>query len=379
MPKKVFISGCYDMLHSGHVAFFEAASRLGDLYVGIGSDSTIEQLKGRPSVNTDKERLYMVQAIKHVKKAWINSGSGLLDFDKEIRQLKPDIFFVNEEGFSPEKVKLCNELGIELVVSRRVPADGLPARSTTALRQVCNIPFRLDLAGGWLDQPYVSKHHPGPVITISVQPDYQFHDRSGMSSSTRKKAIQLWHTDIPEGNKEILAKTLFSFENPPGTKIISGSQDSIGIVFPGVNRLNYGEGDYWPQSIESETQADILSFIEEHLYFITLSPRIGDFDVLAETHINKKNAQNLATAANKCWDAVLKKDVKAFGESFRESFEAQVTMFPKMVNDTIQSIIDTYKDNTLGWKLSGAGGGGYLVLVSEKPIENAIQIRIVRE
>jgi len=106
MIKKIFVSGCYDMLHSGHVAFFEEAAQRGDLYVGIGSDSTTEQLKGRPSINTEKERLYMVRAIKHVKDAWINSGSGLLDFEKEIKQLKPDIFFVNEDGFTPDKKKI---------------------------------------------------------------------------------------------------------------------------------------------------------------------------------------------------------------------------------------------------------------------------------
>ena len=43
--KRVFVSGCYDMLHSGHVAFFKEASAYGDLYVGIGSDRTIEELK----------------------------------------------------------------------------------------------------------------------------------------------------------------------------------------------------------------------------------------------------------------------------------------------------------------------------------------------
>ncbi len=378
MTKKVFISGCYDMLHSGHVAFFKEASQHGDLYVGIGSDKTIEQLKGRPSVNTDKERLFMVQAIKHVTKAWVNSGSGLLDFDKEIRELQPDIFFVNEDGFTPDKVKLCNELGIELIVSKRIPHGGLPARSTTSLRQVCNIPFRLDLAGGWLDQPYVSKYYPGPVITISVHPDYQFNDRSGMSSSTRKKAIQLWQTDIPEGNKELLAKTLFSFENPPGTTIISGSQDSIGIVFPGVNKLNYGKENYWPDSIETETDSSILEFIEKHLYFITLSPRIGDFNVLTDTVINQPNAKNLANAANKCWDAIQNKNLQDFGSAMQESFKAQVTMFPNMVSPDILEIIDSYKDNALGWKLSGAGGGGYLVLISENPVPNAIQIRIVQ-
>lgn len=378
MTKKVFISGCYDMLHSGHVAFFEEAAQHGDLHVGIGSDSTIQQLKGRPSVNTDKERLFMVQAIKHVKNAWINAGSGLLDFEKDIHHLKPDIFFVNEDGFTPDKVKLCKELGAELIVSKRVPHNGLPPRSTTSLRKVCNIPFRLDLAGGWLDQPFVSKHHPGSVITISIHPDYQFNNRSGMSSSTRQKAIQLWQTDIPEGNKKVLAKTLFSFENPPGTKIISGSQDSIGIVFPGVNKLDYGRENFWPENITPETSTDVLEFIERHLYFITLSPRIGDFDVLADTHINEGNAKKLADAANQCWEAIQNKNLKEFGTAMRKSFEAQIAMFPHMVKPAILEILETYKDKALGWKLSGAGGGGYLVLVSDKPIPNAIQIRIVR-
>ena len=378
MPKKVFVSGCYDMLHSGHVAFFEEAAQHGDLYVGIGSDKTIQQLKGRPTINTDKERLYMVKAIKHVKDAWVNGGSGLIDFSEEIRKLKPDIFFVNEDGFTPDKIKLCDEIGAELLVSKRIPHGGLPARSTTALRTVCNIPFRLDLAGGWLDQPFVSKFHPGSVITISVHPDYNFNDRSGMSSSTRKRAIQLWQTDIPEGNKEILARTLFSFENPPGTKVISGSQDSIGIVFPGVNKLNYGKENYWPDSIEPELNTEILEFIENNLWFITLGPRIGDFDVLADTNINQPNAKNLADAAIKCWDAIRAKDIQRFGIAFRESFEAQVAMFPNMVNKDITEIIEMYKNDALGWKLSGAGGGGYLVLVSDKPVKNAIQIRIVR-
>ncbi len=378
MTKKVFVSGCYDMLHSGHVAFFEEASQHGNLYVGIGSDKTIEQLKGRPTINTENERLFMVQSIKHVKAAWVNSGNGLLDFEPEIKTLQPDIFFVNEDGFTPDKVKLCKEIGAELLVSKRIPHSGLPARSTTELRKVCNIPFRLDLAGGWLDQPFVSKHYPGPVITISIQPDYQFNDRSGMSSSTRKKAIQLWQTDIPEGNRELLAKTLFSFENPPGTKVISGSQDAIGIVFPGVNKLNYSKEKYWPVSIESVKDNDILEFIEQHLWFITLSPRIGDFDVLSDTEINKHNAKLLADAAEKCWQAIQHKNLKDFGIAFRESFEAQIAMFPHMVNDDVLAQIDYYKDSALGWKLSGAGGGGYLVLVSEKPVENAIQIRIVR-
>ena len=69
MSKKVFVSGCYDMLHSGHVAFFKEASQHGDLYVGIGSDSTIQDLKNRKTINTEQERLYMVKSIRYVKLA----------------------------------------------------------------------------------------------------------------------------------------------------------------------------------------------------------------------------------------------------------------------------------------------------------------------
>ena len=53
-------------------------------------------------------------------------------------------------------------------------------------------------------------------------------------------------------------------------------------------------------------------------------------------------------------------------------------MFPNMVNEFILAQIEEYRHMALGWKLSGAGGGGYLVLVSEKPVPNAIQIRIRR-
>jgi len=378
VKKKVFVSGCYDMLHSGHVAFFEEAASHGELYVGLGSDETIFRLKGRKTINSNAERLYMVRSVRFVKEAWINSGSGLLDFEKELKELKPDIFFVNDDGYTPDKQALCRELGVELKVSKRIPRQGLPARSTTALRSECRIPYRLDLAGGWLDQPFVSQHFPGSVITISIEPDFDFNDRSGMSSSTRKKAIQLWKTDIPEGDTELLAKTLFSFENPPGTQYVSGSQDAIGIVMPGLNRLDYWKGKYWPDRITTVSDPEVLSFIEKNLWFITLAPRNNDFNVLSDTVINAGRAQALADAAGSCWEALLAKDVVAFGRYFRESFEAQIAMFPHMVTPQIMAQLEEYRSKALGWKLSGAGGGGYLVLVSEKPIPNAIQIRIRR-
>lgn len=378
MAKKVFVSGCYDMLHSGHVAFFYEAAQLGDLYVGIGSDKTIQELKNRKTINTDAERLYMVSALKMVKKAWINKGSGTLDFLEDLKELMPDIFFVNSDGASPAKEQLCKELGIEYVVSKRLPHEGLPVRSTSALRQECMIPYRIDLAGGWLDQPWVSELHPGAVITISIEPDYDFNDRSGMSTSSRKKAIELWHTDIPEGDKETLAKTLFCYENPPGSKYISGSQDSIGIVMPGVNRLSYN-ANYWPEKITSIPNDErILKFIEDHLWLIPLDRRVSGYSPYEGKNIHLEAVKDLAQAADDCWEAVQACDYEAFGKSIRDCFDAQVRLFPNTAPDEIREQIDRYKSQAIGWKLSGAGGGGYLVLVSDQEIPNALKIRIRR-
>lgn len=375
--KKVFVSGCYDMLHSGHVAFFEEAAKYGDLYVGIGSDKTINELKARKTINNEQERLYMVKSLKSVKDAWVNKGCGIIDFLEEIKELKPDIFFVNSDGHSSVKEQLCKELGIEYVVSKRIPHGNLPIRSTTALREECKIPYRIDLAGGWLDQPNVSGLCAGAVLTICIEPDYEFNDRSGMSTSSRKKAIELWQVDIPAGDKEKLAKTLFCFENPPGTKYVSGSQDALGVTMPGLNKFYY-DGDFWPSQIESVLDNDILDWVENHLWLVPLYPRHDGYDVLANTDITKENAKRLSDAAQNCWEAIRQKDIQKFGKAFTESFDAQITMYPNMVSEDILSILDKYKDSVEGWKISGAGGGGYLIFVSEKPIENSIQIRIRR-
>ena len=115
MKKKVFVSGCYDLLHSGHVEFFQQASRYGDLYVGIGSDATYQEYKHRKPMFPQEERLFMVKNIKAVKDTYINEGSGVIDFLPTLDKVKPDVFVVNAEGGSDEKRRICKERGIDVV------------------------------------------------------------------------------------------------------------------------------------------------------------------------------------------------------------------------------------------------------------------------
>lgn len=376
--KKVFVSGCFDMLHSGHVRFLEEAATYGEVHIGLGADRTIVELKGRVPVNTQAERKYMLEALRHVKSCQINSGSGILDFLAELDRIAPDILVVNEDGNTPAKAELCRQRGIEYIVLQRTPHANLPARSTTSLRKECRIPYRLDLAGGWLDQSFVSQHGAGPVLTISLEPIIEFNDRSGMASSSRRRAIELWQTDLPDGDLEKQAKILFAFENPPGTKIFAGSQDAIGIVYPGLNRLDYA-GEYWPEKITSLHEDKILRWLEQHLHLVPLGPREGDYDVFKNRDITAPKVAALAAAADACWHAILKMDAIDFGRRMRESFEAQVALFPEMSSPAIQNMIEQYSPHALGWKLSGAGGGGYLVLVAEQPLDGTLTLAIRRK
>ncbi len=377
MEKTVFVSGCFDMLHSGHVAFFKEAAAFGRLLVGIGSDSTIEELKGRPTINSEEERLYMVKSVRYVHDAWINRGSGILDFLDDLKERLPDMYIVNEDGHSPAKEDLCRGLGIEYIVLKRIPEAGLPVRSTTSLRSGIEnqLPYRIDLAGTWIDQPSLSKIHPGWALTISIEPVIEYNERSGMATSTRNAAKKIWPYRLPLEKPEKLAEILFRYENKPGSSIISGAQDAIGICIPGLTR-HYYEGEFWPSGIEKVYDDQVLSWIEKHLHIITLWPRPGGTDLLADTNISRENIAALASAAEECWEGIMAMDPGKFACGFRKSFEAQVIMFPEMINDKIRNVIDRYRNQALAWKLTGAGG--YLVLVSEKPVENSMEIKIRR-
>lgn len=358
MNKKVFVSGCFDMLHSGHVEFFRQAAEYGDLYVGIGSDKTIERYKHQKPVYSEQERLFMVQSISYVKEAYINAGSGVLDFLPTLEIVKPDILVVNNDGGNEEKRKVCEERRIEFVVLQQDSHDNG--------ERTCTLPTRLDLAGTWIDQPYVSQYAPGWAITISLEPTFEIRERCGLSTSTRNVIKRIWPYQLPHMDPEMLARLVFCFENHPEREdgIISGAQDAIGICVPGLCR-HYYDSHFWPEKIETCNDEKVLQWLESHLVMIPMDPRQPGCSVVEGKDITETKVKALTKAADDCWEAILSMDLNAFASAYKASFEAQVAMFPAMIQGTVQSYIDRYKDYVLAWKMPGAGGGGYLACVVE--------------
>lgn len=374
------------MLDSRHVDFLREASRYGDLYVGVCSDTAAEALRGMKPVCPEQERLYMVRAIRHVRDASIISDVGTQDFTGMLDEIRPDVLVVSPAEDSAGKRRLCEERGIGYVVSGGAAGSGgepgTPGCSSSGTDTGCRLPYRVDIAGTWIDQPYVSRYGAGWALTVSIEPTVEFMERGGMSTSTRNAAKKIWPHRLPAMDEETLARLLFCFENDPEDREhVSGAQDAIGICMAGLTRHRY-DGRYWPGRIESCHEEKVLSWLESHLMLLPMFPRRPGCSVVEGMDITPAKVKALTEAADRCWDAIMAMDFDAFAKAFRDSFEAQVSMFPAMMQPGVEEYIGSVRDKVPAWKMLGAGGGGHLALVVPdgfRPAEGMIPIRIRRK
>ena len=92
----VWVNGCFDILHDGHLDLLEYASSLGELHIGLDCDLRVRKLKGigRP-VNSQTFRKRILKSLKYVKKVYI------FELDQELRQitkkLKPDFMVIGSD------------------------------------------------------------------------------------------------------------------------------------------------------------------------------------------------------------------------------------------------------------------------------------------
>lgn len=143
------------------------------------------------------------------------------------------------------------------------------------------MPYRIALAGGWIDQPFVSRANPSPpgsMVVASIEPLCPYMQRSGLATGTRQVAVKLWGARIPDDDPASLVRELYEAENH-NRPDPSGSQDMIGLIYPGINRLDFDaahEGGVYPLHVESLLDEEPARWLERVLYILPISPRPRD-------------------------------------------------------------------------------------------------------
>lgn len=251
------------------------------------------------------------------------------------------------------------------------------------------LPYRMAFAGGWIDQPFVSQHNPSPpgsMVVVALEPTCRFMERCGMGTSTRKIAAALWGNKLPDGDPEKLMRELYAAENA-GQAEPSGSQDMAGLVYPGINRLDYDfahEGGYFPMHIESNNDPGVARWLERVLHMVPIAQRPPGYNPLGEKNLDPAWIKRLGLSGKECFDAIVAQDVGRLGASMNECMKCWEAILPHTVRHPtitidLMAILDYYQSRYAGAMYSGSGGG-YIYVVSEEEVPGSfhVNVRIAR-
>jgi hypothetical protein len=248
-----------------------------------------------------------------------------------------------------------------------------------------HIPYRLAFAGGWIDQPFVSRLNPDPVgsmVVVAIEPTSRFMDRAGMATGTRKVALRLWPDRLPNRPPPDLVRELYAEENKHLADP-SGSQDMIGLLYPGVNRLDYDfrhEGGIFPRHIESNTDPAIAAWLERVIHVLPVAQRPESYNPLGIRNLDPQCIRELGQTGKDCFAAILARDAAALGQSMNRCMACWATLLPHIVRHPnitldLMALLEYYQSHYAGAMFSGCGGG-YFYVVSDEPVPGAFQIKV---
>jgi hypothetical protein len=247
------------------------------------------------------------------------------------------------------------------------------------------IPYRLALAGGWIDQPFISRCNPSPpgaMVVVCVEPQFWFMERAGISTGTRNVALKLWKDGIPNRNLDELVQELYIAENKDKSEP-SGSQDMIGLIYPGMNRLDYDfthRGGIFPVHIESNNDSQTVSWLENVINILPVSPRPEGYNPLEIKNMNPDWIARLGDSGKVCYEAIIARDIEALGQSMNECMLCWEQILPgtvrhRLLKTELIPLLKYYQTRYAGAMYSGCGGG-YLYVVSDNPVPGAFHIKV---
>lgn len=203
-----------------------------------------------------------------------------------------------------------------------------------------------------------------------------------MGTSTRKVADKLWKGGLPEGDPAHLVRQLYQAENE-GLAEPSGSQDMAGIIYPGVNRLDYHyehEGGFFPVSVESNNDPQVARWLEEVIHVVPVAQRPPGYNPLGVKNLDSHWIGRLGQSGQDCFAAIIARDAVALGASMNECMACWETILPNTVRHPtltvdLLSLLHYYQSRYAGAMYSGCGGG-YLYVVSDEVVPGAFRVSI---
>lgn len=268
-------------------------------------------------------------------------------------------------------------------MTARTAAGGV---ETTLQEVIGTLPYRLQLAGGWIDQPFVSQvdpQPPGSMVVVSLRPTVRYMERSGFATGTRAAARALWGEAIPtDRSPGELVRELYAAENE-GRSAPSGSQDMCGLVYPGISRLDYDasvEGGWFPCHVESTSRPEVVAWLERVIHLVPIGPRPDGYDPLEMRNLDPAWVARLGASGRSCYDAIVAMDVQALGAALDETSLAWQAILPRVfehpaIGPDLLGLWEAYASRYPGAMMSGCGGG-YLVVASEKPPPGSATISV---
>jgi hypothetical protein len=195
-------------------------------------------------------------------------------------------------------------------------------------------------------------------------------------------AVKLWGGRLPDRPADDLVRELYEAENR-GKADPSGSQDMIGLVYPGVSRLDYDasvHGGVFPSHIESCRDRKVARWLSRVLHLIAVEPRPAGYSPLGVQNLDPRWVGRLGRSGRDCYDAVVRMDAPALGASLSLTMKCWEALLPHVVHHPLlradlAPMLAAYQRQYLGAMYSGCGGG-YLVVVAERPVPGAFHVNV---
>lgn len=337
---KVFVSGCYDIIHGGHIEFFSQAKSLGDyLIVSFANDDVLLKYKGRKSSLPLEHKKRLLESLSMVDEVVIgdNVEEDGLDFISHFLRIKPDILAVTEDDkYGEQKKKLCSITNTKYVVLPKTLNYEKVSTSEIInwIKAPKEVPLRVDFGGGWLDVPKLSVEG-GFIVNCAISPlvsitDWKYEIKSGLGGSAAYSILT---------GKDAISSEL---------KLGVGWQDPAIIKETGLCVWRSGKIPI----LEAKYNPDWLKGKMALLWS-------GKSHVTYELTDLRRDYNLIIRAGEKAKIACEKKDLALLADAINTSYKAQI--------DEGMSIVPDF--NSIAKKYCGGGYGGYILYLFENEEE----------